>query len=244
MPHQDFLNRLTIKDITGKPFPVQQLLPYSFYYPSSGIDGQVVKHFGQKTQSFFMSDYLVPKAKLENALDNFRGYEVFASKDLPLPELHPNGRQEVLPPNFPYAEYTANARGKVPYGLWAVYQRKKEFGEDHGPNRFSLVYLGGEGVAGYQALYWSNRTKPLYLAIIQPGEGFGGNWTRYADVGLPMEWIVRNNPAGLPRYIVYGGYGENYKDLSWPGYVRIARIAPYYAGGVGGEVLVMQNANA
>jgi len=244
MVHVDFLHQLSKSDITGKPFPVQQLLPESFYYPSSGTDGQVVKYFGKDTQSFFMSDYLVPKAQLEHALDNFLGYEVFASRSLSPSELIPNGWQQVLPAGFPQADYMAYTPNRDPYVIWAVYQRKKEFGEDHGPNRFSLVYLGGEGVAGYQALYWSNRTKPLYLAIIQPGEGFGGNWTRYADYGSPMEWIVRNNPAGLPPYIVYGGYGQNYEDLPWPGYGRISRIKPYYAERFGGEVLVMKNSNA
>ena len=239
MSHIEFLKQLRPEAINRNPFPVKELLPGSLYYPSSGTDGQVVKYFGKETQSFFMSDYGVPEAQLLGQHDHFLGYEIFAHRSLSARELTPNGWQQHLPSNLPKHKYMAYTQNRMPYFHWVVYNRKAEYNPEHGPERFSLVYMGGEGIAGYQALYWSNRTTPKYLAFIQPGDAFGGNFTRYADPDEPMAWIVRNNPAGLPPFILYGGYGRNYDDLPWSGYTRLNLIRPYYGDG-SGEVVVMK----
>jgi hypothetical protein len=102
-----------------------------------------------------------------------------------------------------------------------------------------LLYIGGEGVATYQALYWSNKTAPKALAIIQPGTGFGLNWTDFREQGAPLNWVVCNNPAGQqPDILYYGGIGKNYAHFDWDGYQRFRIIQDYY--GEGGEVGVWQ----
>ena len=49
-------------------------------------------------------------------------------------------------------------------------ERDDDFGEDHGPERFSLLYVRGEGVATFAGLYAANKVSPKALAIIQPGQ--------------------------------------------------------------------------
>jgi hypothetical protein len=41
----------------------------------------------------------------------------------------------------------------------------------HGPARFSLLFVGGEEVATYQALYWGNKVTATTIAIVQLGTG-------------------------------------------------------------------------
>jgi hypothetical protein len=59
-------------------------------------------------------------------------------------------------------------RARDSFALWAVLERTPEFDLNHGPDRFSLLYFGAEGVATYRALYRSNRATPAAAAVIQP----------------------------------------------------------------------------
>ncbi len=110
-----------------------------------------------------------------------------------------------------------------------MYERKPAFDDRHGAKKFSLIYIGGEGVATYQALYWSNKKYPKALAIIQPGTGFGLNWTDFTKESKELAWVVLNNKYGVPEIILYGGIGTNYMDFSWSGYQYIRTINPYYS---------------
>jgi hypothetical protein len=129
---------------------------------------------------------------------------------------------------------------KKPFAQWAVYRRKEHYTELHGPEDFSLLYIGGEGVASYQALFWNNNLRPSILAIIQPGHGFGLNYTRYGNKNEGLHWVVNQNPAGLPETILYGGIGNEYDDLEWDGYQMKEKIAPYYQPQGNGCVRIWQ----
>ena len=92
--------------------------------------------------------------------------------------------------------------------------------ESHGPHRFSLLYLCAEGVAAFQALYVANQLAPAAIGIIQPGYGFGGNWTDFTDRDRIFAGIVLDNPAGHPKFLLHGGIGprEFYDQPCWPEY--------------------------
>jgi hypothetical protein len=108
-------------------------------------------------------------------------------------------------------------------------ERDDDFGEDHGPERFSLLYVRGEGVATFAGLYAANKVSPKALAIIQPGHGFGGNWTNFTSTGACLYKFLKSNPDGMPTYVFNGGIGCNYDDLDWPDYVIVDRVQNYYS---------------
>ena len=68
-----------------------------------------------------------------------------------------------------------------PFAQWYLFDRDCSRGEDHGPQRFSLIYLCADGVAAYQALYWQYHTAAAVLTIIQPGTGFCCDYTQILD---------------------------------------------------------------
>ena len=227
----NIIDSLTSDEIQNGKFPLEELLENSLYYPSSGFDGGVVKHFSKEVQSFIFCDYATSKVKLLDALDKFHGYRIFASRPLSLLEVYPKGYAIQPPPNFNLKEYTKYKEiQSEPFVHWAVYERVDNFDETHGPKRFSLLYIGGEGVAAYQSLYWITMKTAKILAIIQPGTGFGGNWTDFKDKKSPLAWAVLTNTYGTPETIIYGGIGKNYTDLNWDGYVSNKTISPYYHG--------------
>ena len=104
-----------------------------------------------------------------------------------------------------------------PFAKWIVFQRKKPFSKKHGVKRFSLLHICADGVATFKALYYANNLSPLAIAIIQPGHGFGMNWTDFTDQKKIFAKIVLNNPHGKPKYLLYGGIGEkgNYQKPCW-----------------------------
>ena len=51
------MNTLTKSSIQNEAIPIKALLKDSLYYPSAGLEGYVVKHFGSEVQSFIYCDY-------------------------------------------------------------------------------------------------------------------------------------------------------------------------------------------
>ena len=230
------IDNLTKADIISGTLPLNDLLDNSLYYPSCEFDGAIVKHYSKKIQSFIYCDYATGEDVFMNHLHDFRGYDLVGNRSLRQDELIPDGWQMQTPPHFNIEEYGKLDKKQLtkPFAHWAVYERSASFNESHGPKRFSLIYIGGEGVASYQALYWSNKKTAKVLAIIQPGTGFGLNWTDFRSKDGPLAWVVLNNKNGTPDTIIYGGMsgytGQNdrwYEDFTWEQYRMTETIMPY-----------------
>ena len=202
------------------PIPMPDVLRHCVYYPSAGVDGYPVKYLGRYFQSFVYVDYGVGEQFVLNDLPNFRGYDLILNRQVCQDELVPRGWQ---PPKLRRedGDPTRNA-GRIlpPFAIWAVYDRKPEVCPEHGPQRFSLLYIGGEGAATFHALFYSHRVSPAVVALIQPGTGFGGNWTDFENPNRVFARLVRENPAGMPDHLLYGGWGDGggYISAPWPEY--------------------------
>jgi hypothetical protein len=232
-----YLNSLTYEGIRNGKFPLQEILLNSLYYPACDNDGGVVKDCNTLNralgiESFIYCDYAFGEDRLNQSLDSFSGYQVLAIRDLKPADLTPNGWSPQIPPRLSRNEYLRYADAyKQPFAKWIVYERALDRDETHGPKRFSLVYIGGEGIATYQALYWSNNACPKAVAIIQPGHAFGLNWTDFTQPDGHLHWVITNNPnKQKPIQIYYGGIGANnrYDNLHWEGYEKIRGIKRYY----------------
>lgn len=233
---KSFLNELTLDAIQTNPFPIKEVLENSVYYPASGVDGGLIRDINRNRQdwnvtSFVYCDYHETAENLRDSIQQMRGYKLLAWRDLKMEELIPEGWSQQLPPNIDLRRYQDRVRrfaNPNPYGVWMVFERLPEFGEDHGPRRFSLLYICAEGVASYQALYWTNHCVPRAIAIIQPGTGFGFNWTDFYKDGEPLHWIVKNHPEGMPEYVFTGHYSDSatsaavrygkHFNFNWPEY--------------------------
>jgi len=238
---------ITKQQIEEGELPLREILHNSFYYPSCGFDGGVVRDCNTKAKelnivSFIYADYATGEKAFNEAQNSFLGYHVLGSRNVKHSELTPNGWLPQFPPNFNLLRYRLFKDTWLPFITWTVYERDDDRAEEHGPKRFSLLYIGGEGVATYQALYWSNSTSPKALAIIQPGTGFGLNWTDFRDKNGALAWVVRSNPAKQPDTIYYGGYSKGYDDFAWEHFAQDRIITPYYHG-FGGEVRIWKKKN-
>lgn len=203
-------------------FPLENILKDSLYYPSSGFDGDPVKYLAGNIFSFIYVDYGYSEEDAMQAVraSGFRGYDVLSIRSVAKEELTPNDWQPTpLKPSDGDPTHVSPWI-KKPFCLWTVFQRQSDFSEEHGPTRFSLLYLCADGVAAFQALYIANKVSPKAVAVIQPGHGFGGNWTDYTDANKIFGRSVLVRALSQPEFLLYGGVGQRdfYKEPCWPQY--------------------------
>ncbi len=197
-------------DISSR-LPSSQLLSGSVYYASCGFDGRPVQYCAGFSHSFIYVDYGYTRAQVEAVLRRegaFRGYRLCGCRGIEREELvGPLTWTPLLPKrdqDGDPARYIAEI--KPPFALWAIFDRKDDVDASHGPDRFSLIYIGGDGVITYQSLYYSHGSSPNLVAIIQPGYGFGRNWTDFFDHRRIFAQSILASSGEGPDYIMVGGY--------------------------------------
>lgn len=217
------------------------LLTNSLYYPACDLDGGVIKycneHYGEiGINSYVYADYGMEEKRLKDNLDCFYGYYLKKSRTVSAVDLGFDLSQ-LIPECSEEDKERIYVWRQKPFARYAVFER--DFGPEIGPEVFSLLYLGAEGITVYENLYLANGIVPKAMAIIQPGTAFGGNWTDYRDPYAPLAKTVMKGKT-QPNYFFYGGYGYfSYDDFMWPGYRQIDAIDNYYRNS-DGRVTVWQ----
>jgi hypothetical protein len=206
-------------------FDVHKVLKDSLYYPSSGYDGKPIKFFTGNVYSFVYVDQSTTPESLQATINKngIKGYKQIHKQDIPMHQLIPNGWSVVIKPQREHEyHHPANYRSWIKPGFcqWFIFEATETKDGEEKPTRFSLLFLCGDGPASYQALYLSNRIKPKIVAILQPGHGFGGNWTNYRDPNAIFAKSVTHNRSLMPDYLVDGGngYENSYTEPIWDDY--------------------------
>jgi len=215
----DWLSSISKQSIEEDKIPLEEILQDSLYYPSSGLDGDPVRHFSNLFNSYVYVDYGVTKKDLIAELDRgFNGYYLFASRDVTREDLsYGNWRPPTLGKDRThwikhyYERYEVNPVHA--FCKWMVFEKYDD--SKQGPARFSLLYLYADGVFTFHALYSSRNISPKGIAIIQDGSAFGGNWTGYSSTTEPLYQFVSTNKGGMPKYLIYGGYAGEVKRTGW-----------------------------
>lgn len=223
---------------------LKEIIRDSLYYPSCAADGGIIKYCNENfdefsIRNFVYADYGYGEEKLLRSINGITGYHVTKNVSLKPDEFLPKGAI-FMPSSISKEEYLSQHDiWKEPFARLFVLERDEGFGDWHGPSRFTLLYIGGEGVATYSGLYLSNGITPKAVAIIQPGAAFGGNWTRYQEPGAPFHEVVMHGET-VPEYIFYGGISVQwgYGDFTWPGYHMTGIIRPYVTDNYSGEVTI------
>lgn len=213
------------------------LLTNSLYYPACGFDFGIIKYCNEHyiefgISSYVYADYGIAEKRLKDNLDSFYGYYLTKSRPVSATDLVFDLSQ-LIPECNDEDKERINFWRKRPFARYALFERDYGFGPEIGPEVFSLLYLGAEGITVYENLYLANDIIPKAMAIIQSGTAFGGNWTEFRDPDAPLAKTVMKGKT-MPNYFFYGGYGYfSYDDFMWPGYRQIDAIDNYYQNGDG-----------
>lgn len=186
--------------------PLRPLLQYSLFYPASACDGAPIRLLRGYIHSFVQAESFMSKAEvlghLEEQHDGFHGYGLRMLREVKLEEILPDNWQPTLP--TVRDGDPAKFRSLMPesFALWAIYERMPNLDDFHGPNRFSVLHICGDGVATYEALYNAQRVQPDVIAIIGAGTESGQNWTDFRDDQQILARVAFQNKGGKPRYLL------------------------------------------
>ena len=159
------------------------------YYPGSGSDGQPV-HLCARAHSahaFVYVDYGVSMPELRDRVrgvgdPGFRGYEVEHEEGFEESVLRPGGWTPHVEPSE-LKEGAHRFANVSPFGLYVVFRRDADHDAAHGPERFAVLFVGGDGHATYDALYCQNDgISPPFLVVVQD-HGFGRNYDAFGAGG-------------------------------------------------------------
>jgi hypothetical protein len=230
----------SIKEITKENFQsmfnLKDILEDSVFYPAAGIDASDIECLSNQYCSFIHVDYSTPRDVVEPGMKHHFegvGYDLIGLKQVSEKELTPNG---FTPRNFAINEHERSrlemefindrfrCRNFTPFALWAVYELNPlKTGKSQGKsNRFSLLHIGGEACATFEAIYISNKINPRCISIISPGEGFGDNWTIFRDPNFRLYqnllFNTVNNNAIMPDALLTNMALSDNEDCFWPDY--------------------------
>ncbi len=156
------------------------------YYPGSEYDGQPIETFNvaHYAHLFFYVDYLVNRENVireltkENAL---KGYKNIGMIEYDEKDLSPNGWTPHYRPTPEDISRMMDSLTDNPYCLVFVFERKDNYTDEHGCDRFAVVALKADGIAAYDALFANNKKAPDML-ILQD-HGYGNNYNYFGRGG-------------------------------------------------------------
>ncbi len=174
------------------------------YYPGYGDDGQPVElcNPSHAAHTFIYVDHGVGRDTLAQRLrdrrQRFLGYEVAHQEEFSEDALRPGGWTQHVTADEAHGVGPFREGLSKPFGWFVVLDRQQGHGDDHGPERFAILFIGGDGYASYDALYCQgNGTPPPFLAVIQDCFGYC-----FGRDGL-LERIARRQGV-LPEYLLVG----------------------------------------
>ncbi len=209
----------------GKGFPRKEIFDSRIvYYPGSATDGHPLEVFGKSSAAhcFVYADYGYPEEEIRRQLtdDNHRkhpkGYRLLDLVDLKESHLTPRGWIRHIPPPKPDSDFMNMRPRGGPFALWAVLERKEECGDDHGPKRLSILHVGADGVATFDALFCQPSGQLPYAVLLQD-HGFGCNWTHFGGADSPCWQLIMGKGALRPKWLLVAEH-----TAPWPGYVRVS----------------------
>ena len=197
------------------------------YYPGAGVDGQPIKTFNksQFAHIFFYVDYGRSKEEIVNALtsdESIRGYRLVDLFNYNERELSPHG----WTPHYQLTDADrANMNlheAQTPFCILAVFEREANYDESHGSKRFAVLYLCGDAIASYDAIF-ANRGIAPTLIILQD-HGFGGNYNWFGDGGALYK--IANSTNTIPQYALIAD-----NTAPWREYNKIQNITHVLGSG-------------
>jgi hypothetical protein len=207
LAYPNWLKTITAESMAEDEFPLSDILTDSLYYPSSWLDSDPVRHLAGNIYSFIYVDYGHTKSELDYSLENsgFRGYHIIGRRPVSEHELNPKGaKPSGVNPRLDGRPENSEQFIKPPFCEWVIFAKNENETQSSVPERFSLLYLCADGAAAFQILFTPNRIRPRAIAIIQPGDGFGYNWTRFFRPNGILARSVGANPAGMPLFLLEG----------------------------------------
>jgi hypothetical protein len=206
----------------------------SVFYAASGLDTSSVSCLFPEFDSFVHVDYFHSEAEVSSFMETAfipLGFKLIGMRHIyeqmltpagfhPMP-FHPN-RHELSRLQMPHIKDRFYSVGFKPFARWALYEKSISPLEMKSESRrFSLLHVGAEAMATFEALYLGYGKNPGAICIIRPSEGYGDNWTIFRDPEFRFHQMIvqnhLNNQTPMPTVLLTDA-GDTDHTCFWPGY--------------------------
>lgn len=198
---------------------LDQFLADAVIYPCSGFDGAPVQ-FIRISSNFIYIDYTISPTRFvrEARERGFRGYSLTSATDLPPEIVLGEFWKELIYRHYNYLTKLPLDWSQREFGIKLLtFERLPEFTVKHGPESFTILYICFEAISTLRSLFNRRSLAPKVLCAIRPGVALGGN---YNDFTKHLEIAIRENPSGLPDFLLHDGRASN---KSWGDYQPLTR---------------------
>jgi hypothetical protein len=189
-------------------FDSKEVLDGSLFYPCSGFDANPIRIFHGNVYSFVYADYGLTETQFIEYLSSrpFSGYEIIHKQSIPMSWgallfeerlMEMSFENKYLPYKIEMMKNRVAIENIKPFFCeWIIFKN------DEG-KRFSLLYICLEALTVYIALYKLNKFAPRIITIINPGTGFGLNWTDFESEDGFFGKEVLESLNATTEYIVH-----------------------------------------
>lgn len=196
------------------------------YYPGSALEGSPIHVFNaaHAAHIYFYIDYGFTKDEIGRLMSERipAGYHIYDEPEVTERDLLPHAPQYHLTAKELEDVRELYKAAQVPtqnsFGFLKIYERDKSLGDEHGAERFAVLFLGGDAIAIYDAIFGNTNASPF--ACIIGSYGFDGSYEGFCGGSL-LETIAKRIHR-LPKYIVCD------KDYPWSGYSILKTVGGTY----------------
>lgn len=213
---------------SGKEINMKDILSSRILYnPGAGLEGAPIRVFNKAhaVHMYVYVDYGFTRDVIDEMLSEgaFLGYHLIGEEDISESELAPHSfsyhltRDELSEIEQEYRN--ANVPTQNSFCMLKIYERDADFGEDHGAERFAVLYIGGDAIATYDVLFGNTDRYP-YVCVIQ-NYGFDGSYSPFCAGSYLERIAVRSHR--MPKYLLCGAYCN-----CWDGYEKQKNVDGSY----------------
>ena len=206
----------------GQELNYQEMLTSRvLYYPGSHFDGQPIETFNRShhLHVYLYVDYGCNRSDTHNAIfkEGFLGYDRIELREISLWQMVSDPKLTISLTSEQRKERDHRSTpANSGYGYFCIFERKKEFGDEHGAQRFALFFLGYDGITTYDYLFGSKTYNTPYAVLIQDF-GYGGNYDKFGNNGLLHKAARMTN--SYPKLLLCAQDTE-----IWNGYTKLDNV--------------------
>jgi hypothetical protein len=175
----------------------------AIFYPCSGLDGfsfrlaNLIKP-ELNIKNHILVDFSISEIDFLDQCYNILGYKIKKSTKLNQQDLSPKGWKPEMPPMLDIQRYNQAIQecqaNKNLFAYLIEFKRETEFSTEHGPEEMNVIFIKGEAIATYQALFQNWEFNPRFILFKSAGWGWGMGYEDFRDAGNSLEWIIGANP--------------------------------------------------
>ena len=176
------------------------------YYPGSALEGSPIRIFNtaHAAHVYLYIDYGFEKEEIKKLMSETfpAGYHIYDETEVGAADIIPRALRYHLTADEQRMVMERYQEKYVPthnsFGFLKIYERDESYGEEHGAQRFALLYISGDAIATYDAIFGNTNAKPF--ACITGNYGFGGAYESFSKDSLLETIAIRIDR--LPKYLL------------------------------------------